>query len=206
MVRKLNESSFDGRKIKSDIQSMVDSGKNAYDIFDYLENLGFVEGQSMVFKQPSGNGTEISEYWDEVNIDDMKPGHLSIAITYLPRDKGLEVLSFRVLECKDDLSLKPVGESKRKSTSKRKMRESFDDWSEEEQLSKINFALNLLIEAWDDCNDLLLDARIDGDLLEDIIAEDYPFDRSLEEMDIDVSNWLDDCITRTVYRQSKFPD
>ena len=86
------------------------------------------------------------------------------------------------------------------------MRESFDDWSEEEQLSKINYALSQLIEAWNDCNDILLDARIDGDLLDDIIVEDYPFDRSLEEMDIDVSNWLDDCITRTVYRQSKFPD
>ena len=69
-----------------------------------------------------------------------------------------------------------------------------------------SYALNHLIEAWNDCNDILLDARIDGDLLDDIIVEDYPFDRSLEEMDIDVSNWLDDCITRTVYRQSKFPD
>ena len=100
----------------------------------------------------------------------------------------------------------PAVQESKKRINKRSMKESFDDWSEEEQLSKINYALNHLIEAWNDCNDILLDARIDGDLLDDIIVEDYPFDRSLEEMDIDVSNWLDDCITRTVYRQSKFPD
>ena len=95
----------------------------------------------------------------------------------------------------------PAVQESKKRVNKRSMRESFYDWSEEEQLSKINFALNLLIEAWDDCNDLLLDARIDGDLLEDIIAEDYPFDRSLEEMDVDVNNWLYDCITRVVEKQ-----
>ena len=95
----------------------------------------------------------------------------------------------------------PAVQESRKRATKRSMRESFDDWSEEEQLSNIKYVLDHLIEAWNDCNDILLDARIDNDLLDEIIAEDYPFDRSLDEVYIDVDNWLNDCITRVVEKQ-----
>lgn len=127
MVRRLKESAFDGRTLKRDIQSMIDSGKNAYDIIDYLESLGFVEGYSKTFKRITGGGNEILACYDEVNAEDMKTGDLSVELTYLPREKGFEVLELRVLECKDDLRLVPVGESK-KRTAKRQIKENFIDF------------------------------------------------------------------------------
>lgn len=90
---------------------------------------------------------------------------------------------------------KSIGESKRS------MRESFDDWSEEEQLWKIRKALSNILSVLRGYSDNLFDARIDNDLLDEIIAEDYPFDRSLDEVYIDVDNWLNDCITRVVEKQ-----
>ena len=85
---------------------------------------------------------------------------------------------------------KSIGESKRK------MRESFDDWSEEQQLDNLQYVFEHLLEAWDDFSDVVLSAYIDNDLLDEIITKDYPFDSSFEDVDVDVHNWLDDCAVR----------
>ena len=90
---------------------------------------------------------------------------------------------------------KSIGESKRK------MRESFDDWSEEQQLDNLKYVFDHLLEAWGDFSDVVLSAYVDNDLLDEIIVEDYPFDRSFEEVYIDVYNWLDDCIGRIVDKE-----
>lgn len=87
---------------------------------------------------------------------------------------------------------KSIGESKRK------MRESFDDWSERQQLDNLKYAFDHLLEAWGEFSDVVLSVYVDNDLLDEIITEDYPFDRSFEEVDIDVYNWLNDCISRIV--------
>ena len=95
----------------------------------------------------------------------------------------------------------PAVQESKKRINKKSMRESFDDWSEEEQLWKIRKALSNILSVLRGYSDNLFDARIDNDLLDEIIAEDYPFDRSLDEVYIDVNNWLNDCITRVVEKQ-----
>ena len=80
---------------------------------------------------------------------------------------------------------KSIGESKKK------MRESFDDWSEEQQLDNLQYVFDHLLEAWGEFSDVVLSAYVDNDLLDEIITEDYPFDRSFDEVDIDVHNCLD---------------
>lgn len=83
-----------------------------------------------------------------------------------------------------------------KESIKRKMRESFDDLSEEQQLDNLQYVFDHLLEAWGEFSDVVLSAYVDNDLLDEIITEDYPFDRSFDEVDIDVYNWLDNCASR----------
>lgn len=76
-----------------------------------------------------------------------------------------------------------------------------EDWSERQQLDNLKYAFDHLLEAWGEFSDVVLSAYVDNDLLDEIITEDYPFDRSFEEVDIDVYNWLDDCISRIVDKE-----
>ena len=73
-----------------------------------------------------------------------------------------------------------------------------EDWSESKQLDNLKYAFENLAEAWYNFSDVALSAYIDYDLLDEIITEDYPFDRSFDEVDIDVHYWLDDCINRII--------
>ena len=91
---------------------------------------------------------------------------------------------------------------KKLNNSERSIKRSIkEDWSEKEQLDNLEYVVDHLLEAWEDFSDVVLSAYIDNDLLDGIIVEDYPFDRSLDEVYIDVNNWLNDCITRVVEKQ-----
>lgn len=80
-------------------------------------------------------------------------------------------------------------------SSKKSIKENL---SEKEQLDNLKYVFDHLLEAWGKFSDVVLSAYVDNDLLDEIITEDYPFDRSFDEVDIDVYNWLDDCITRII--------
>ena len=83
----------------------------------------------------------------------------------------------------------------RERSIKRSIKENL---SEKEQLDNLKYVFDHLLEAWGEFSDVVLSAYVDNDLLDEIITEDYPFDRSFDEVDIDVYNWLDDCITRII--------
>ncbi len=78
-------------------------------------------------------------------------------------------------------------------SSKRSIKENL---SEREQLDNLEYVFDHLLEAWDDFSNVMLSAYIDSDLLDEIISEDYPFDRSFEDVDVDVHNWLAYCANR----------
>ena len=87
--------------------------------------------------------------------------------------------------------VKKLNNSRR--SSKRSIKENL---SEKDQLDNLQYVFDHLLEAWGEFSDVVLSADIDNDLLDEIITEDYPFDRSFDEVDIDVYNWLDDCASR----------
>lgn len=78
-------------------------------------------------------------------------------------------------------------------SSKKSIKENL---SEKEQLDNLQYVFDHLLEAWGEFSDVVLSAYVDNDLLDEIITEDYPFDRSFDEVDIDVNTWLAHCAGR----------
>ena len=83
---------------------------------------------------------------------------------------------------------------KRLNERKRSMKESYA--SEKEQLDRINYMLDKVVEVMSDFASLCQDARIDDDLLDEIIVEDYPFDKSLDEACLDIADWAYDSASK----------